>query len=154
MTFLLCIENRIGLQTPRQNWSRVLSSRCWRTPVIAWATPVCPNLGITSSTFRVKVLHINFFMAYSGSTRETFTSYCGVRLTQHLQTSLNPHHELPVTPPKDHYDLSRVKLPCPVTHNSMRFFICQLSTSLSTYLPTGTGLFHQQRHLAGEDIHW
>ncbi|XP_067314351.1 transcription factor Sp5 [Pseudorasbora parva] len=89
-----------------------------------------------------------------GSTHATFSSDCGMRLSQHLQTSLNPHHDVPLTPPAEHYDFSPLKmLPCPSACSSS---YASLPTSVSAYVPTHTGLVHHhpQRHLAREDIQW
>uniref|UniRef100_A0A673H8B3 Sp5 transcription factor n=1 Tax=Sinocyclocheilus rhinocerous TaxID=307959 RepID=A0A673H8B3_9TELE len=64
-----------------------------------------------------------------GSTHANFS--------QHLQTSLNPHHEMPLTPPAEHYDLSPLKmLPCPSA-------CATLPKSISTYVPTHSGPLDQ-----------
>lgn len=88
-----------------------------------------------------------------GSTHATFSSECGVRLSRHIQTSLNPHHEMPLTPPAEHYDFSPLKmLPCPSACSSS---YASLPTSVSAYVPTHTGFVHHpQRHLAREDVQW
>ncbi|XP_051561874.1 transcription factor Sp5-like [Myxocyprinus asiaticus] len=86
----------------------------------------------------------------SGSTRGLFSSNYGVRLSQHLQSSLNPHHELD---PGYHYDLPTVKvLPCPVQSlpSACSPSFGTLPTPVSTFVSKHT----QQRHMASEDIQW
>ncbi|KAA0713307.1 Transcription factor [Triplophysa tibetana] len=89
------------------------------------------------------------------STRETFGSNSGMSLLQHTLTSFNPHYGLPVTPAEEHYDFSAVKiLSCRVQSLPSACAYANLPTSLSNYIPTHTGFFHQQGQLASEDTHW
>lgn len=86
------------------------------------------------------------------SSRETFGPNSGMSLSQHTLTSFNPHYDLPVTLAEEHYDFSPVKmLSCRVQSLPSA---CASATSLSNYIPTHTGFFHQQGKLATEDIHW
>ncbi|KAG1962228.1 transcription factor Sp5 [Pimephales promelas] len=77
------------------------------------------------------------------SDASTHAAFSSDWLSRHIQTSLNPHHDVPPT----HYDFSPLEmLPCPSSSSY---------ASLSAYGPTHTGLVHHpQRQLAREDMQW
>ncbi|XP_051567369.1 transcription factor Sp5-like [Myxocyprinus asiaticus] len=86
-----------------------------------------------------------------GSTQGPFISNCRVRLSQHHQSSFNPHHELPLTPPSDPgYQYNFPVLPCPVQSLPSACSPSYANLPISTYMPTHT----QKRHLASDDIQW
>ncbi len=74
-------------------------------------------------------------ISYEGSPPKLFHPWrSDATFSQHLQTLLNPHHEMPLTPPAEHYDFSPLKmLPC----------ASACATLPTSYVPKHTGLLDQ-----------
>uniref|UniRef100_A0A671NZZ6 Sp5 transcription factor n=1 Tax=Sinocyclocheilus anshuiensis TaxID=1608454 RepID=A0A671NZZ6_9TELE len=74
-------------------------------------------------------------ISYEGSPPKLFHPWrSDATFSQHLQTPLSPHHEMPLTPPAEHYDFSPLKmLPC----------ASACATLPTSYVPTHNGLLDQ-----------